>query len=741
MPLKILLADDSMTAQSMGKKILAEAGYDVVAVSNGAAAIKKLAETKFDIILLDVYMPGYSGLEVCEKVKSGPASTQVPVLLTVGKMEPFKVEEGIKVRADGLIVKPFEATDLLTVVGKLAELVQAAPVAEPVAEPAAEAPPLQEFEVAPAAPEPASVELPEFDLAKAPAVPFDIFEETAASPMAAALPAAIVAPAAEQARPPAPERTMLDMREFEAAIAQVPPAAETTAEPPIEIEIAAEEPNPSVPPPAPVAAPLEPVSPPVPVVASANVAASEEQPQPAAEQPAAFTIEFSEFPVAAPGTTGAALQPAVQPGPSAIVIPSLATPEPHEIPRGEPERPWKMEFTLEPAGEPAESEFTLEPLDGDEAAAQDGIFSSAAPAIAESAPEAVPVSLSAPPAAEPVETISSQETAPEEEAAPTFEIRLEPEPEGASSEAEISEPQISVAEIELTFAAPSAAAVENEPALEVIAEESAVPSGNIIPEPTLMRPEPADVPQDAALITDIHDFSAYAPSAFRPSSEQLAAPEVLEAVESRADAVPLESAGDELPPDATVTADLPDAPAVVEVIAQQTQYPELAEESPEFAIFGPHGTQARETQSDVRLSAALDAYDQAPEPPPERSGTGTAAIQGRPEALSESSPVPIQAEPALEQAAEQVFAAAAASLGSGPAEVPPAASAPETGSVSEPAAGAMAAQVAASSPALQKLIAAIVDHVIERLKPEMLAELERRRSELVAEISKELKNH
>ena len=46
MALKILLADDSMTAQNMGKKILTEAGYDIIAVSNGAAALKKIAELK-----------------------------------------------------------------------------------------------------------------------------------------------------------------------------------------------------------------------------------------------------------------------------------------------------------------------------------------------------------------------------------------------------------------------------------------------------------------------------------------------------------------------------------------------------------------------------------------------------------------------------------------------------------------------------------------------------------------------
>lgn len=123
MSLRILFADDSMTAQNMGKKILSEAGYEVVAVSNGAAAVKKIAEQKPDIIILDVYMPGYSGLEVCEKVRSSIDTLKTPVLLTVGKMEPYKPEDANRVKADGVIIKPFEASDLLAIVKKLEERV------------------------------------------------------------------------------------------------------------------------------------------------------------------------------------------------------------------------------------------------------------------------------------------------------------------------------------------------------------------------------------------------------------------------------------------------------------------------------------------------------------------------------------------------------------------------------------------------------------------------------------------
>jgi DNA-binding response OmpR family regulator len=119
--LKILLADDSLTAQNMGKKILTEAGYEVIAVSNGAQAMKKIVSDRPDLVVLDVYMPGYTGLELCERMRNSRETARTPVLLSVGKMEPFKHEEGTRVRADGVIVKPFEATELVATVKRLAE--------------------------------------------------------------------------------------------------------------------------------------------------------------------------------------------------------------------------------------------------------------------------------------------------------------------------------------------------------------------------------------------------------------------------------------------------------------------------------------------------------------------------------------------------------------------------------------------------------------------------------------------
>ena len=126
---KILLADDSVTAQSMGRRILSEAGYEVTTVNNGSAALKKIAENQPDLIVLDVYMPGYGGLEVCQRLKDAPETARIPVLLTVGKLEPFKADEARRVHADAYLVKPFEATELLAVLTKLEDKI--IPPAEP----------------------------------------------------------------------------------------------------------------------------------------------------------------------------------------------------------------------------------------------------------------------------------------------------------------------------------------------------------------------------------------------------------------------------------------------------------------------------------------------------------------------------------------------------------------------------------------------------------------------------------
>jgi CheY-like chemotaxis protein len=112
---RILLADDSPHAQRMGERILRDEGHEVITVSDGTVALLRLQDAQPDLIIADISMPGVSGYELCEYVKSHGGA---PVILTAGAVEPVDEKEVGRVRADGLLKKPFEASLLLESVGR-----------------------------------------------------------------------------------------------------------------------------------------------------------------------------------------------------------------------------------------------------------------------------------------------------------------------------------------------------------------------------------------------------------------------------------------------------------------------------------------------------------------------------------------------------------------------------------------------------------------------------------------------
>jgi CheY-like chemotaxis protein len=125
----VLFADDSPTIQKKALGILKGQGFEVETVSNGVAAIKRLAVIHPSVVLADVSMPGRDGYEVCEFVKKSPEHYLVPVLLVASDMEPYDDARGAQVGANGIIKKPFEAQDLINIVVKFAEEFEAATAA------------------------------------------------------------------------------------------------------------------------------------------------------------------------------------------------------------------------------------------------------------------------------------------------------------------------------------------------------------------------------------------------------------------------------------------------------------------------------------------------------------------------------------------------------------------------------------------------------------------------------------
>jgi CheY-like chemotaxis protein len=108
---RVLLADDSPHAQRMGERILREEGFTVVTVSDGDTAMLRLKDADPDVVIADISMPGVSGYQICEYVKTHLTGTIVA--LTAGAMEPFDEPEIARVRPDATLKKPFEATLLL----------------------------------------------------------------------------------------------------------------------------------------------------------------------------------------------------------------------------------------------------------------------------------------------------------------------------------------------------------------------------------------------------------------------------------------------------------------------------------------------------------------------------------------------------------------------------------------------------------------------------------------------------
>jgi len=118
----ILLADDSITIQKVVELTFSDGEYRVLCVGNGAQALRKIAESRPDMVLLDVIMPEKNGYEVCEAMRSDPATAGIPVLLLTGTFEPFDRQRADAAGADGHLTKPFESH---TLVGRVEELIAA----------------------------------------------------------------------------------------------------------------------------------------------------------------------------------------------------------------------------------------------------------------------------------------------------------------------------------------------------------------------------------------------------------------------------------------------------------------------------------------------------------------------------------------------------------------------------------------------------------------------------------------
>jgi two-component system phosphate regulon response regulator PhoB len=126
---RVLLVDDERDLHELLLFNLREAGFDAVAETTAADALRSIATTKPDVILLDVMLPDVSGIETCRRLRADPGNADIAVLMLTARSEEFDRLLGFEAGADDYVVKPFSVREVVMRVRALARRVSELKVA------------------------------------------------------------------------------------------------------------------------------------------------------------------------------------------------------------------------------------------------------------------------------------------------------------------------------------------------------------------------------------------------------------------------------------------------------------------------------------------------------------------------------------------------------------------------------------------------------------------------------------
>jgi len=115
---KVLIVEDYPATSKMIAEILEMEGIQSTITPDGAEGLEKATKEKPDLILLDIMLPGMSGLEVCAALKANPATSNIPVIMVSVKAQDADIKTGLAKGAEGYISKPFDPFKLIEVVKK-----------------------------------------------------------------------------------------------------------------------------------------------------------------------------------------------------------------------------------------------------------------------------------------------------------------------------------------------------------------------------------------------------------------------------------------------------------------------------------------------------------------------------------------------------------------------------------------------------------------------------------------------
>jgi CheY-like chemotaxis protein len=116
MPTRVLVVDDHSTNLRLIGGVLESQGFSHKTAENGQTALRMLEEQAFDLILLDIQMPGLSGTEVAKRIRANPKTSDLKLIAVTALAMPGDRDEILRAGFDGYVAKPFKIPELLEVI-------------------------------------------------------------------------------------------------------------------------------------------------------------------------------------------------------------------------------------------------------------------------------------------------------------------------------------------------------------------------------------------------------------------------------------------------------------------------------------------------------------------------------------------------------------------------------------------------------------------------------------------------
>ena len=110
----VLVADDDADIRDLVAFKLEQAGFEVIAVEDGQTALEQARSRQPTLAVLDVSMPGLSGIDVCRMLRADPATTGMLIIMLTARVQEQDVEGGFSAGADDYVTKPFSPRELVS---------------------------------------------------------------------------------------------------------------------------------------------------------------------------------------------------------------------------------------------------------------------------------------------------------------------------------------------------------------------------------------------------------------------------------------------------------------------------------------------------------------------------------------------------------------------------------------------------------------------------------------------------